>query len=407
MNDSTLENRLNRFGDQLDAVADLRAARRAGTDQTLVELQDVRSRHRPTSRWLVAALVLVLIALAVFAVVRRTETSPASGEPQWERLNSHAVGFPRSITAGVHGVVDGRFIVLGGEHAWVSGNGREWKPVTVPKSLGANLVGVAQANGRTVAWSYLDGTSLPRLWSTRDGLRWTSITPRGLGSGIYLDIVGHGTQFVAIDAQTPGAWTSNDATHWQPATFQGTPPSHLGELVWFHGEFRAMGYDDPQHNSEWGSADGTHWHKIADTTPPPRLASLYAPPHAARLYGIQYETAGSTLEQGGSFGGRLMASRDGVTWTEVTSFHEQLPVANPDHILRTHGWWILSGNTGTPDGRRRTDIWMSRDLKHWSELPRHLQGKPGSGVGLPTAANGDTVIGTGLFFDHVIWIWEP
>jgi hypothetical protein len=102
-----------------------------------------------------------------------------------------------------------------------------------------------------------------------------------------------------------------------------------------------------------------------------------------------------------------MTSRDGVTWTEVSSFHDQLPVANPDHILRAHGWWIVSGNTGTPKGLRRADIWMSPDLEHWTELPRRLQGKAGGGTGVPTAANRYTVVATAFYSDHAIWIWRP
>jgi hypothetical protein len=156
----------------------------------------------------------------------------------------------------------------------------------------------------------------------------------------------------------------------------------------------------------WQSDDGSTWHNIGQVDVP-RLYTFYAQAHSSALYAIQFETAAGSPDQGGTFGGHLMTSHDGLTWTEVRSFHRQFPVANPDHILRTHGTWILSGNTGTPDGQRRGDIWTSRDLKHWNELPRRLQGKAGGGFAVPTAADTNTVIATSLYSDHAIWLWQP
>ena len=245
---------------------------------------------------------------------------------------------------------------------------------------------------------------------------WHEVTPVGLDATDGISITGHDRTFVATgslisDDRTVTAgkvWTSHDGTHWTPSTLIDGNDQALATPIWFHRHFISQGggFNDNSF-SIWKSTDGSIWTK-AGQVDIPRLGNLYAPPGSSRLYGIQFETAlGSPKTQGGTFGGRLMTSPDGITWTEIRSFHNQLPVANPDHILHTHGWWILSGNTGTPDGQRRTDIWTSPDLKHWTELRRRLQGPPNSGTSLPTAANRQTVIGTALYYDHTILRWQP
>jgi hypothetical protein len=233
-----------------------------------------------------------------------------------------------------------------------------------------------------------------------------------------LSIVGHDRTFIATggvynaDGTITGkVWTSHDGSRWSPGALVGNTSEALGRPIWFQGRFIALGAGGLKGTHDgfavWESTGGSTWTN-AGQVDVPRLSALYAPPGSRRLYGIQFETATTDPKtQGGSFGGRLMASPDGLTWTEVRSFHDELPVANPDHILRAHGWWILSGNTGTPDGQRRTDIWTSRDLKHWTELPKHLQGAPNGGTSLPTAAIRQTVIGTALYYDHAIWRWQP
>lgn len=183
----------------------------------------------------------------------------------------------------------------------------------------------------------------------------------------------------------------------------------MGNAVWVAGRFVALspiGTPAERIRSVWVSSNGLTWTNVADATPP-RLASLVVPAGQRRVYGIQYETASMTLDQGGTFGGRLWSSADGVTWTEVESFHERFPMANPDHIIRAHGWWVISGNTGTADGSRRDDIWWSRDLEHWSELPLRLQGPDGSGSGLPSAANARAVVAMGFGQGGRYWIWNP
>jgi hypothetical protein len=368
-------------------------------------------------------MVVVLAALAALIVRVLDTTQPANSPPDWKRIDSRRAGIPARTSGGVEGAVNGRFVVVGTTGVASSTDGRSWKASTLPNQRKAvNLDGIADANRRALIWTTMTsdaGTGVPQLWSSRDGATWHQVDPTGLDQRLeQLSIVGHRDTFVATGATADGVntlalgkvWTSHDGIHWTPGTIVNGGNQAIGNVVWFDGNFIARGPsadgrpDTPF--TVWQSHDGSNWHSIGQVDVP-RLYAFYAPPHSSTLYGIQFETAAGSSAQGGTFGGHLMATRDGVTWTEVGSFHRQFPVANPDHILRSHGVWILSGNTGTSDGRRRTDIWTSRDLKHWTELPRRLQGSATSGYAVPTAANNDTVIGTSLFEDHAIWLWQP
>ena len=123
------------------------------------------------------------------------------------------------------------------------------------------------------------------------------------------------------------------------------------------------------------------------------------------MLAIQYEARNT-------FGGRLWSTRDGRQWTEIRSFHAQMPVANPDRLVQSGKWWILGGNTGTPDGRRRSSMWASPDLRRWYEMPVARRGPKGSGSGVLLTAGNGRVFG---FSPNAAvddggpsaWVWSP
>jgi hypothetical protein len=414
---NSLEDRLARLRIHLDDAADRRQGTTSGPrDEVLVDLVPRRGQRRSVLvRVLAAMLVVGGLVLALAVALHDSSTPASSSTPGWRRLDRTAAGFERGTSVSAFTTTtDGTIIALGQRSdvntltakAWFSRDGLKWREASVPdaNNLGA-LYGGALLLGRTIVASYTPSPSVTLL-STRNGQRWTKVPATGL-DGYQITLAANTRRIVAVGGRgaTGAAWTSSDGARWTPADFQDAPPALLSNPVWFDDHFAAVGLTDNT-TSTWTSTDGTLWRQSATATPA-RLGSLYAPSHSRRVYGIQYETAAATLADGGSFGGRLFASRDGSTWTEITSFHDQLPVANPDHILYTHGWWILSGNTGTADGRRRADIWMSRDLQTWSELPRRLQGNAGGGVAVPSGANSTAVIAATSVNDRSLWLWRP
>ncbi len=124
--------------------------------------------------------------------------------------------------------------------------------------------------------------------------------------------------------------------------------------------------------------------------------------HHTLVLGIEYEPVP------GGFGGHLWSSRDAKTWTEITSFHRQLPVANPDHIVQSGRWWVVGGNTGTSDGLRRASMWASPDLRRWYTMPTRLWGPKSQGTGVTLTAGNGRVVGLGNS-DHgsQLWVWTP
>jgi hypothetical protein len=273
-------------------------------------------------------------------------------------------------------------------------------------------VGPVEFRGRWLIWSYGESPTV-ELWSSRDATHWVRLRTIGLQGGMTR-LASDGRTIVAMSegSRQTGVFVSSDAVHWKLVSALDVPQP-VGDLTWVAGHFVAVtgGFDGVDSRSVWVSADGARWGMASDATPPPRLASLTVPNGQHRVFGIQYETAGVTLQNlGGSFGGRLFSSPDGVTWSEVTSFHRRFPLANPDHVLRSNGWWILTGNTGTPSGQRQTDIWTSRDLTTWRELPAHLRGKvqgDGGGWSPAPAAGRHAVVAVGTYGDGKVWIWNP
>jgi hypothetical protein len=415
---NSLEDRLGRLRVQLDDAADRRQGTTGGAgDDVVVDLAPRRRQQRSAlARVLAASLVVAVVVLVLALVLRPSSTPPASSPPQWRRLDRTAIGFaPQTYVGPFTTTPNGTLVALGQQihgkgqltaKAWFSRNGSHWQEASVPADSQTPGV-VARLRGRTFAASSASTPGIS-LWSTRNGERWTKIPTTGLEDASQIMLGANTNRVIAVGSRngTGAAWTSPDGTHWAPANFQDAPPSVLSNPVWIDQQFVALGLTNDNTWSTWSSSDGTLW-RLATAATPERLGSLYAPTNSTRVYGIQYETAGGTLADGGSFGGRLFASRDGSAWTEIASFHQRLPVANPDHILRAHGWWILSGNTGTPDGRRRADIWMSRDLRTWSELPRRLQGNTGRGVAVPSGSNSTSVVAAAGADDRSLWLWRP
>jgi hypothetical protein len=280
-----------------------------------------------------------------------------------------------------------------------------------------------------------------RLWSSRDGTRWTDVSLpalRGAQSDVTLGRMGD--RAVAVWSSFDGglaAWSSSDGRHWQRATVPpSAPASSQSESViaatwdlgrWSGGlvasELRSGGL------RSWTSRDGTTWKEVEDPAPLDRPDFLFPQGVPSRRGWVGLNGGVGALSNGASSGvpqiwrsdsGRgwapissdaperllpqlvpdgarrfvlaaqfripgvgpqpvgLYRTRDGRAWTEVSSFARAFPDANPFAVARAGRWWIVSGTSG-PSPTQSTALWKSRDLVHWQQVlsPAGRFGAPG------------------------------
>ena len=136
------------------------------------------------------------------------------------------------------------------------------------------------------------------------------------------------------------------------------------------------------------SASGRGWQPIDSNAPVQLLPHLV--PDATHRFAV---AAQFRIPAGGPQNVGLFKTTDGHTWSEITAFRQQFPVANPYDIAHARGWWIVTGTNGE-SGAQSTAIWASRDLTHWSAAPQHPGrfGAPGKlatshsiGIALPSS----------------------
>ncbi len=368
-----------------------------------------------------AGIAAVLVVVLVIVVVARTREGGTGSTPggSWKRVEVRAA-FGRGARVTQVFADGSRFVAIGTRGAapaprpavWTSRDGDEWSPIE-----GARFPGVASPfpgwveavvrRGTIVASTYAGD-----LWRSTDARTWRRVAQLGRpAAGPYLAVVAH--RYLAITpipaASNAGrVWTSGDGRRWSEVlvgeglgTVPGLIPSARLGRTWL--SLRDTGSETaPQ---VFGSSNALNWSVIASADPPVRLAEPLVSDHShSEVLGIQYEHYESRY----SFGGRLWSTRDGVHWTGITSFHERMPVANPDQLVQSGQWWVLGGNRGTADGLRRVSMWSSPDLRHWYELPRALRGPETSGNGFLLSERAGRVVGlSNGDRAHFLVIWAP
>ena len=405
--------------------ADLRA-RFDGLAEPVTELSAVRGRvlrsHRRGA--LVAVLLMLLVAGVLTLIAFERNPQPASGPGgSWTRTGLHTA-FGRDAGA-VQIVASGPGFVAVGTRGvletglrpavWTSTDGVRWDAVK-----GARFPSGRRFSGfRSVAARHdelVASTQANELWYSRDAKIWRRASLPGAPALDGVNLTEDPSTFIALGstAASPSAsapvWTSLHGHRWSAVALTGAPPVGFGlfPAARLHESWFAVGatsLSDSEARGAFASRDGLHWAAVAKANVPDRFGNILANNAArTRVLGIQVEH----YQPRYSFGGRLWSTSNGSTWTEITSFHHQLPVANPDRLVRLGRWWVLSGNTGTADGLRRASMWTSPDLRRWYEMPRRLQGREstGSSVGL-TVAQGRVVGTSGGRGSSFVWVWSP
>lgn len=401
-----------------------------------------RSR-RPSNRRsaLVGVAVVLTLSLAVAFVASRpgSRAAQTTGAGTWRRVDMRRAFGPHGSAEQI--IATGRGFIAAGTVSdptkfdisgatstgamWTSEDGEHWDRVPRSELAGARygFSSLARYRGNLVAITRITSEVL----RSTDGRHWRRTATLATAyssskteslSSTYVAVGPHGfvaVWFDGLPTWTNPVFTSADGRQWAQSLMVGTESNPVGLIPGAPLEDRWLTlaptslFLPPAPGPEvwvshgapflgvFVSRDALRWTRLS-ANPPERLALPLRSTHDRRtVLGIQYERQGS-------FGGRLWSTRDGAAWTEITSFHRAFPTANPDHLIQSGRWWVLAGNRGA-DGKRQADMWVSSDLRHWSEMPARLRGAPSSGGGVPLAARGGTVVGISAA-DKQTWIWR-
>lgn len=400
------------------------AGRRAGADlrerfdrapaPPLAKTGPRRPRSGRTAVLMGVAAVLALVLLVLVATPWSEPTSTGGPGGTWRRVASREA-FGGNASPNVIGVWQDRFLALGRQRGrpavWTSSDGAHWDQLPVehaPRSFG-DFTSVA-VRGSVIVATTTDQREGAGFWRSTDGARWREVA-RAVPTGptTTYQVSRRPGGFVAVSQSPTGstiALASRDGRSWsgtastrdldyRTGLFPGAPLDRSFITIWGV----QPGTDRPL---VYRSRDRIRWDRIVDADAPERLALPLAGDRARTVVlGIAYEARGT-------FGGRLFSTQDGATWTEIPSFHAQMPVANPDHLVQVGRWWVLGGNTGTPDGNRRASMWSTPDLRHWYEMPARLRGPKTDGSAVTVTANGGRVVGyapRGAGGGPNLWVW--
>jgi len=285
------------------------------------------------------------------------ETVLGLGDAGWTVVTTSAApDLVRIASSGSRWVAVGSAWLPGMSPVLISGNGRDWRPVTVPGGI-REITDVLWTGDRFLAAA---GT---RLLSSSDGLSWTS-SPAPAGGTIHALARSGGGVLAAGDAAGgPGGqiWWSEDGTAWSPVAAVG---AGLVQLVCSQGGLCVAG---GYHGLVASGTRGGTWHETY----------LAAESPTVPMPGIAW--SGALWVAAGPPG--FFTSPDGITWTKRSS--EGNPV---DALWTGDGFLALSRSSwGVPNpppwhGSWSGTLLTSSDGLRWEA--QDLGGIPADHLGL-------------------------
>lgn len=280
--------------------------------------------------------------------------------------------------------------------AWSSADGVTWSAEPIATSFLRAGHSVTEFNGKLwliggeyrIEISFLNQDIFYRdVWSSADGTHWTSTNQAApfLGRRDHVAVVFNNRLWViggrnkanyfSSDALND-VWSSADGVNWTTATLQAEfSPRYdhacfvLGDKLWLVGGSDGSGV---KNNEIWNTSDGAHWTRV---TPDP--AFLPRAGHACAVVGSEAWIIG------GAYDGSLH-SADGVHWTQVPLAH---PGSRSGQATISHNGklWVIAGSM---NNQLRNDVWSSPDARHWTRVAEHAAFSPVSNmVGLSYGGN--------------------
>lgn len=304
-------------------------------------------------------------------------------------------GGPGLVAVGVDGLFEDADAAV-----WYSTDGEEWTRVPDPDGVFGgpaaqyiNAVAVGGPGLVAVGYEWLDGTDIPVVWTSPDGIAWTRIPYDELafgGEGYpgLTDVIPWDGGLLAVgrrsgdpNSENGGVWVSEDGLEWQrvetePGVFETHAPSKvyassLGVVAVGGGGVGADGEGQPA--MVWWSEDGLTWDRIGDRIPV--FQSLHNPSvvHGdGNWAGIWDVTAGGPglvavgedgwcTQTGCKVQPAVWTSTDGRTWVrrpdveQTARFTKMFAVASIDDVLVAVGQSDWGEKTGP------AAVWTSVD----------------------------------------------
>ena len=177
------------------------------------------------------------------------------------RYKALAAGSSRVVAVGM--LSDASGLLLGASTA-SSADGLTWAvEPTVGPLAGASMVGVAAGRPGFVAVGSTSGTAA--VWTSPDGITWTSVPRAVSSSGSLADVAANTSVFVAVgrDGTRAASWTSADGRTWSEAPVAPQlAAASMERVVWTGATFVALGRTDAGDGAAWVSDDGSTWTRL-------------------------------------------------------------------------------------------------------------------------------------------------
>lgn len=360
-----------------------------------------------------AVLVLVIAGGVMFSALR--ESGPVSNSPpaatpvpsrelwtglEWHDITATSGGlfatdpWSSGITSSSLVAWPGGFAASAGSDIWSSADGRTWRRLAGPQyvkfvgSVGVRLIGITDPVASCEETAAGPCLTTGRIWSSANGVDWTSQLLPFSGSALSLTVSSKGAVIEALDGSDPTGptllYVSADGTSWRRASMPSDMSASLDMRVMpTAAGFVAQAILGGKYEL-WASVDGMTWSKI----------SAVLPDTQAQITGVFQGLLG--LSSPGLMGAEGLHSKDGSTW-----------VGDQDQLVSALGGMVQVMADGTRVlvvGDWNSEFFVSLGDGHWRRLDQG--GDIGSLLGGGQAwllPNGVLYAGGGrLFFGQAI-----
>ncbi|NLJ34731.1 MAG: hypothetical protein GX358_00645 [candidate division WS1 bacterium] len=213
---------------------------------------------------------------------------------------------------------------------------------------------------------YYHGNILTRdLWSSTDGVTWTSVNEDTPYTG-YSEMVAYDGKMWAIKG---GVWTSTDGIEWTEVLEEAPfGVRAYGETVVFQDKIWQLGSGA----GVWNTTDGVNWTRVLDDAPYSKRSACAVGVHDGKLWlcggrvGVPNDPPEKGYESVTTYND-VWCSEDGVNWTRVLEHAPWSP--RMWFVAETYrGYLWIFGGYDNVNNQNLGDVWYTKDGVTWYEF---------------------------------------